>query len=633
MRLVARRDDGCQETACERIIQIMRFSDYSFGPREIPDAPGPVPDQGAEARIRRREAREAEEAEEKAKAEAREKAKAEHEAKMELAKEKLADVRHDREEELRKAARRCDNAVEDIKSRQGDDRSQSFEEINQQIKALKSLKRDSEEKAQKASGELLQLECRDWTRAHAAEADARLKELRWLKDDLERDERLEQDHIERAGIDDGVKGRDRSIVTKTIRFAAQVAFNHLVPGYGSLIVDAGEVLLRLTGVLGDPDSIDGVEIGVPLTVGNGLFNINVGVKFDDSSSQPVTLSIGPDIGYNFPSIDVVEENPDRLRGQHPQQAEQPEVPEATQSRETAAVNEAPDPAKDTTGPESAESEQPDVQPSALASVRPEPEQELAESEQPDVLPWMQTLVRPEPEPEAEANDVSADSVAPDKSGADAAQPDKSGPDPDEGPLGLRPDSGEARRPLDHDAHPPTHLDHLASNNLGDLSLHQSLLTPEPGSAPQALPPPPAEPAQDVQQPGDSSPSTVTAQGEEGPGAQAPATAQQPKRATAVVICGSVQVLAAAAGTRDLDSNLIVSIARQALVRKHLHGTIALVAAAVRAARDLEVVVFWDPEFCVGLWIDVNPVSQQAAATLLITMTVAGDRLNVRCYRS
>jgi hypothetical protein len=84
---------------------------------------------------------------------------------------------------------------------------------------------------------------------------------------------------------------------------------------------------------------------------------------------------------------------------------------------------------------------------------------------------------------------------------------------------------------------------------------------------------------------------------------------------AVVILGSALLIAA--GRRILDADILVRFARRAILREIHDGSPASAAHAMRLACALEIVVFLDLAINGGLWIDVNPATGQAAATLLI----------------
>jgi ribosomal-protein-alanine N-acetyltransferase len=98
--------------------------------------------------------------------------------------------------------------------------------------------------------------------------------------------------------------------------------------------------------------------------------------------------------------------------------------------------------------------------------------------------------------------------------------------------------------------------------------------------------------------------------------------------TGVLIWGPVGDVAAAAGGAVLDAGALVSWARQQAFGKIYAGEPGAAAAAMRAAPDLEIVLLLDPGIGGGLWVDVDPVAQAPAATLLVEMTLppAGGRM-------
>jgi hypothetical protein len=95
-------------------------------------------------------------------------------------------------------------------------------------------------------------------------------------------------------------------------------------------------------------------------------------------------------------------------------------------------------------------------------------------------------------------------------------------------------------------------------------------------------------------------------------------------AAGVVIWGSAKVIAGAARMRILSSDVLLSFARREAFRKIYDGTPESVMAAMDAACGIEVVVLLDPDIQGGLWVDVDPVTQVPAATMLIEMPISAD---------
>jgi RimJ/RimL family protein N-acetyltransferase len=98
--------------------------------------------------------------------------------------------------------------------------------------------------------------------------------------------------------------------------------------------------------------------------------------------------------------------------------------------------------------------------------------------------------------------------------------------------------------------------------------------------------------------------------------------------TGVLIWGPAGDVAAAAGGAVLDAGALVSWARQQAFSKIYTDEPGSAAAAVRAASGLEIVLLLDPGIGGGLWVDVDPVAQAPAATLLVEMTLppGGERM-------
>jgi hypothetical protein len=91
--------------------------------------------------------------------------------------------------------------------------------------------------------------------------------------------------------------------------------------------------------------------------------------------------------------------------------------------------------------------------------------------------------------------------------------------------------------------------------------------------------------------------------------------------TGLLIWGPAGDVAAAAGGAVLDAGALVSWARQQAFSKIYTDEPGSAAAAVRAASGLEIVLLLDPGIGGGLWVDVDPVAQAPAATLLVEMTL------------
>jgi hypothetical protein len=102
------------------------------------------------------------------------------------------------------------------------------------------------------------------------------------------------------------------------------------------------------------------------------------------------------------------------------------------------------------------------------------------------------------------------------------------------------------------------------------------------------------------------------------------TESKQRRGTGLVIWGSARDIAAEAETPIIDAGTLLTWARKRAFRKLYAGQPTSAAAAMRVTRDLEVVLLIDPGIGGGLWVDVDPVSQRPATTLLVEMTVSDD---------
>jgi hypothetical protein len=101
-------------------------------------------------------------------------------------------------------------------------------------------------------------------------------------------------------------------------------------------------------------------------------------------------------------------------------------------------------------------------------------------------------------------------------------------------------------------------------------------------------------------------------------------------ASGIVIWGSARAIALGTRSRILSPGILLSCARRAAFDKACDATVESVPRAMRAAGRLELVVFLDPDIQGGLWIDVDPVAQVPAATMLIDLPVSPD--GVRSFR-
>lgn len=97
-------------------------------------------------------------------------------------------------------------------------------------------------------------------------------------------------------------------------------------------------------------------------------------------------------------------------------------------------------------------------------------------------------------------------------------------------------------------------------------------------------------------------------------------------AAGLVIWGSSAAVAAAARTRRLNGENLLSYARNAAWTKVWDGTPGSVNSAMRVVNGLEVIVLLDPGIRGGLWVDVDPVTKAPAATLLVDMSISAGGL-------
>lgn len=94
-------------------------------------------------------------------------------------------------------------------------------------------------------------------------------------------------------------------------------------------------------------------------------------------------------------------------------------------------------------------------------------------------------------------------------------------------------------------------------------------------------------------------------------------------ATAVVITGSARDVAVTLRTRRLTGELLLTYARRAAWAAAYDGTPGAVKSAMGMMRGLEIVALADPAISGGLWVEIDPATQEPAATVLIDMR-AGD---------
>lgn len=116
--------------------------------------------------------------------------------------------------------------------------------------------------------------------------------------------------------------------------------------------------------------------------------------------------------------------------------------------------------------------------------------------------------------------------------------------------------------------------------------------------------------------------------QDGNGAWFAATGDAARPAVGLVVSGPAESIMR--GPRGLDAELLASFARSAIFHSSYDGTPRSAAAAICAARALEVVALVDPGVEGGVWADVDPSRQRVAASLVFGGR-PGDRL--RFFRS
>jgi len=85
-----------------------------------------------------------------------------------------------------------------------------------------------------------------------------------------------------------------------------------------------------------------------------------------------------------------------------------------------------------------------------------------------------------------------------------------------------------------------------------------------------------------------------------------------------VLCGSAVTVAAFGGTRIVDAETLLAYVRHR-VWAYVYSNTRSAAQATRAVQAIRIIVFLDPSIGGGLWVDVDPLSQLPAASLLIEM--------------
>jgi hypothetical protein len=510
--------------------------------------------------------------------------------------------------------------IDDIRGRLGDDRRQSVEELKRQMQLLDKLEQTATREANEAAKKLLAKEADHWLRDVRRGLQVSMRDLREARDALEREGSAEQAHNDRVGLD-SESGSDRTLVTKIGRTLLKVLALHFVPGLGPALVDFGEAALRLIGVVGDPSKIEGINFSLPVPILGNLLNLNIGTDLLDSHSQrgdrPLTLSADLDIGFNLPGIAVVEESPDSQVGyQDPpgDQAEETPIMESGPAplRDSRAASEASDAGNEegtrqrgeiVVGLQSADTRQDQDDASGDEAQAGYPEGYSAERAAPHTI--RAHSHRHEARPPADADEA----IAP-ESPAVLEESDETQLTADQ-ELGSAPGRDEIQTEAKHAGGPLPRQLMTFPDSGDDESEKADVQKVNRASAKYAGPERHAS--------ADDRDGLLSAdlRADNSSAACWPA-ADLAAGATGVVICCAASQLLAVAHTSPLDSSLILSLARQIIVRKLFDGAPGSLKRAISAAKNLEVVMFVDPELRVAVWVDVNPASQLPAAILVVS---------------
>jgi hypothetical protein len=104
------------------------------------------------------------------------------------------------------------------------------------------------------------------------------------------------------------------------------------------------------------------------------------------------------------------------------------------------------------------------------------------------------------------------------------------------------------------------------------------------------------------------------------------------KVTGVVVWGSAAAIAAWGNSPILSAHVLLQYVKERMFADIYDGSAISVARQRKAVRNLEVIIFMDTIKGVGLWVDVDPTTQDPAAALLIKIDPDNTLKPVRFFR-
>lgn len=519
-----------------RIIQNVRFSEFSELPSESSEMAEVARRAEAAEEARRIEA--ARRAEAADRAAAAERAEAERAAAKREAERGLEDARADYSRKKLDRAASLVRTRRLVENRAGDHRPDSLRKLQEEGRRLDDLLAEHETGVRDAAGKALPGATDSQIRRARTETTRMKAELQSVEKHIQQEAAAEEAHTLRIpGFADlKLDSMKRAIVTKAARAVATVAAHHILPGLGAPVVRGVEMIWTACAAPQKVADGNAVKIGVPVSIMGGLIELDIGTTLSDSDILREGAPLAFELGWNLDGPAGV-----------PSGAGSPQIEVVVES-----AGQEPKPGVD----------EPDKQ------DEPDEHEEMEEQEEQGQVAPADKKIR----------------SALEDGGLTEARPEADGRAG--GHAGPAPETPAHPRSAETVAEAPGKVAGPESHETGRVRFSSAEETGESGPLPRT-----SRPA-----------------------------------ATGVVIWGPARMITAAARRPSLSAEVLVSYAREGILRQTCDGTAGSVASAMRKARNLEIVVFLDPEIGGGLWIDVDPVSQAPAAALAVQMTLSSSGL-------
>jgi hypothetical protein len=417
-----------------------------------------------------------------------------------------------------------------------------------------------------------------------------------------RDHRIEAAHAERIaeargekGFIDQVKDFVHNVVTQVIERAAFVAANHIAPGIGGYVVNLAVKFKNAIDNIENLSRNGTIELQIPVVTGaDGMFGLWVGPTISENEKRQTTFGIGADPAVGIyehlevgkPDIEVTAPDDDGASNESTSVILEIKVAEYSESttsemklRRHEAISQQEESVTRRDDPNFGDYSQP---PSRQRVI------ELPEIS----LEWIRSGEKEDASRPVEATEHEVDDNA------------------------HRVQSRETRAPSLSEIPQAATRGHEA-RSLADSSLRFTTgnQTHTRGSSTN----------------GSSGGFTAgTAAGTTGSSTSGGrATAG---KVTGVVVWGSAAAIAAWANSPILSARILLQYIKRRIFDEIYDGSAISVARQRKAVRNLEVIIFLDTTTGVGLWVDVDPATQEPAATLFINIDRKNALKPVRFFR-